>query len=174
MGKHVVNKSSDEFVVVGKIGAPYGIKGWVKIHSFTEWTTDIFDYVPWYLEEAGYWKAFEIVNGKEHGKALIVKLAGFDTPEQVRVLTGKKIAINRTQLPPLKKNEYYWRDLIGLTVINQHGAVLGTISHLLETGSNDVLVVKNDKEHAIPYLPGSVVVSVDLVNREMRVIWELI
>jgi 16S rRNA processing protein RimM len=88
------------------------------------------------------------------------------------VLTGKKIAIRREQRAKLKKNEYYWSDLEGLTVINQHDTVLGKISYLIETGSNDVFVVKGDKEHAIPYLLGDVVISIDLDTRIMRVNWE--
>jgi 16S rRNA processing protein RimM len=169
-----VTKSADDFITVGKIGAPYGIKGWVKIHSFTEWVGNIFEYSPWYLEESTGWKTIKVADGREHGKGLIAKFGGFDTPEQARALTGKTIGIKRSQLPPLKKDEYYWSDLEGLTVINQNGQVLGTIVYLLETGSNDVLVVKNEKEHAIPYLPGSVVLSVDLAKREMHVNWELI
>lgn len=167
---------TDEYVIVGRIGAPYGIKGWMKIHSFTEWTDDIFEYSPWFLEDKDDWRAIEVTDGREHGKALIAKLVGFDTPEQARLITGKMIAIKRSQLAPLEANEYYWRDLEGLTVINQDGKVLGVIGYILETGSNDVLVIKdeNNKDHAIPYLPGSVVISVDLTKREMHVNWELI
>jgi 16S rRNA processing protein RimM len=169
-----VTKGPDEFIAIGKIGAPYGIKGWIKIFSFTEWTTNVFEYDPWYLENENGWQIIDVTDGREHGKGLIVKFAGFDTPEASRVLTGKKIAIKRSQLAPLKKDEYYWGDLEGLTVINKDGKVLGKIIYLLDTGSNDVIVIKNDKEHAIPYLPGSVVLSVDLVNRIMHVDWELI
>lgn len=169
-----MTQHTEDFVTVGKIGAPYGIKGWVKIHSFTEWVTNILEYTPWYLEDANGWKLTKVAEGREHGKGLVAKFAGFDTPEHSRQLTGKLIAIKRSQLPPLKKNEYYWGDLEGLTVINQDGKVLGTIAYLLETGSNDVIVVKNEKEHAIPYLQGSVVISVDLDKREMHVNWELI
>lgn len=169
-----MTKSSDEYVTVGKIGAPFGIKGWVKVHSFTDGLKSIFEYHPWYLEDTHGWQAIKVTDGREHGKALIVKLIGYDTPEQVRALTGKLIGIKRSQLPPLKKDEYYWSDLEGLNVIDQHGKVLGKIIYLLETGSNDVMVIKNEKEHAIPYLPGTVVLSVDLEKREMHVNWELI
>lgn len=171
-----MSKSTDEYIAVGKVGAPYGIKGWVKIHSFTDLSSTIFEYKPWHLGNDKDWQIAEVTDWREHGKGLIAKIVGYDTPETVRALTGKKIGIKNSQLPPLKKNQYYWRDLEGLTVINQEGKQLGKIIYLLETGSNDVLVVKNEneKEHAIPYLPGKVIVSIDLEKGEMRVNWELI
>jgi len=165
---------TDEYVIVGKIGATYGIKGWLKIVSFTETIPNILDYDPWYLEENQVWKPIEISDAREHGKGVVAKIAGLDTPEQARLFTGKAIAIKRTQLPTLKKNEYYWSDLEGLTVINQTGEVLGRIIYLIATGSNDVLVVKGDKEHAIPYILDEVVTSVDLSKRVMHVNWDLI
>lgn len=166
-------KSSDaDFVVVGKIGTPFGIKGWVKIHSFTEVLEQILDYDPWYLEDEAGWRPIKLIDGQKHGKGVIAKLADFDTPEQSRLLTGSKIGIKRSQLAPLSKDEYYWRDLEGLTVINYDGKVLGKIIYLLETGSNDVMVVKDEKEYAIPYLRGEVVISIDLEKREMHVKWD--
>ncbi len=173
-GNTVVTENADDYITVGKIGASYGVKGWVKIHSFTEPVTNIIEYSPWYLKEGQDWKLTQIVDGRAHGKGLIAKFTGYDSPEQAAALTGKVIAIKRLQLPSLEKNEFYWSDLEGLTVINQDEKTLGTVAYILETGANDVLVVKSDKEHAIPYLPGSVVLSVDLVKREIRVQWDLI
>lgn len=169
-----MTKSTDEYITVGKVGAPYGIKGYLKIHSFTEWVGTIFEYTPWYLKNENGWQSIKVTDGREHGKGIIAKFEGLNTPESARALTGKIIGIKRSQLPQLQKDEYYWSDLEGLTVINQDGKVLGKIIYILETGSNDVLVIKDEKEHAIPYLPGSVVLSVDLVKREMHVNWELI
>lgn len=165
---------ADNFVVVGKIGATYGIQGWLKIYSFTEWSSDILGFTPWYLEEQDGWTQITISDGHPHGKGVVVKFEGFDNPEQARHLTGKKIGILRSQLPTLKNDEYYWSDLEGLTVINQHGETLGTVSYLMETGANDVLVIKGDKEYAIPYLPDDVVTRVDLANRVMYVSWDAI
>lgn len=171
-----MKQADNDYVIVGKIGSSYGVKGWVKVFSFTEEMTTILNFDPWYLEEAGQWKPIELLEGREHGKLLIVKLAGFDTPEHVRILTGKKIAVLRSQLPTLKKGEYYWRDLEGLTVIDQKGETLGTVLYVLATGANDVLIIKDakEKEHAIPYLPGKVITKVDLEQRQIQVDWELI
>jgi 16S rRNA processing protein RimM len=168
--------ANSKYIVVGKIGATYGVTGWLKIHAFTEFGTNILDYSPWYLSGPDENQMREIIieDGKPHGKGVIAKFTGIDNPESARLLTGTIIHIKRTQLPPLEKDEYYWSDLEGLTVINQNGDILGQISYLIETGANDVLVVKGTKEYAIPYLPGSVVLSIDLVKKEMLVNWELL
>ena len=163
-----------DYVVIGKIGSTFGIKGWVKILSYTEWTTQILEYSPWYIENGAAWKTIELTDSREHGKGIIVKIAGFDTPEQTRLLAGKKIAISRSQLPALAEDEYYWSDLEGLTVINQDGINLGKVIYLIATGSNDVLVVKGDKEHAIPYLLKEVIVRVDLENQVIYVNWDIL
>jgi 16S rRNA processing protein RimM len=163
------------YVKVGKIGSTYGVQGWLKIQSYTEFGASILDYRPWYLTGAPHERILiEVEDGRIHGNGIIAKFAGINTPEDARLLTGKIIEIDRSQLPVLPKNEFYWSDLEGLTVIDQNGGVLGKVSYLMATGSNDVLVIKGDKEHAIPYLPGSVVMSVDLDKREIHVNWELI
>ncbi|HSW93963.1 MAG TPA: ribosome maturation factor RimM [Gammaproteobacteria bacterium] len=163
------------YVVIGKIGSTYGIHGWLKIFSFTEVMTDILDYAPWYLDLGENWQPIQVKEGRQHGKALVAHLAGYNTPEEARVLTGKKIAVKRSQLPSLPEGTWYWKDLEGLMVIDQHGKELGPVLYLLETGSNDVLVIRHEgKEHAIPWLPGQVVKDIDLANRIMRVEWDLI
>lgn len=164
---------ADKYILVGKIGAVYGINGWLKIQTFTEYGDDLLEYAPWYLcGPDGVMHETTIDEGKIHGKGLIAKFAEYDLPETARVLTGKTIHIKRSQLPPLKPDEYYWSDLVGLTVINQKGETLGQISYLIETGSNDVIVIKGITEIAIPYLPGSVVLNIDLAKKEMLVDWE--
>jgi 16S rRNA processing protein RimM len=163
-----------DYVIVGKIASTYGVQGWLKVVSYTESTYDIAEYTPWYVEESGSFKPIDVTEVREYGKGIIVKFAGYDNPEKAKLLTGKKIGILRSQLPALDKDEYYWSDLEGLTVINQNGVNLGQIVYLIETGSNDVLVVKGETEHAIPYLPNDVIISIDLANKIMRVDWELI
>lgn len=170
-----MSKADADYIVVGKIGSTYGIQGWLKIFSFTEVITTLLEYSPWYLEDGENWKLIEVTAGREQGKSLVAHLKGYNTPEDARVLTGKKIAIKRSQLPALSNNEYYWTDLEGLMVIDQHGHELGRILYLLETGSNDVVVIKNQgKEYAIPYLPGKVVTRIDLAQQIMCVDWDLI
>jgi 16S rRNA processing protein RimM len=162
-----------EYVIVGKIGSPYGVKGWLKVTSFTESVPDILKFAPWYLKEKQGWQRIESEDGRQHGKGVVVKLTGIDTPEQARLYTGKSIGIERSQLPVLKKQEFYWSDLEGLTVINQHNEVLGKVIYIMETGSNDVLVVKGEKELAIPYLAG-VITNIDIAEKVIHVNWDLI
>jgi len=163
---------SSDYIVIGKVGSTYGIKGWLKITSFAASLENILAYGSWYLTEGTGWKQIEVEDCREHGKGIVAKLAGFNNPEQARLLTGKLIAVKRSELPALEKHDYYWADLEGLTVINQHNEVLGKVIYLIATGSNDVLVVKGDKEHAIPYLPNDVIVSIDLDKKVMHVKWE--
>lgn len=171
----VMTDANSKYILVGKIGATYGVIGWLKIQTYTEFGANILDYSPWYLSEPdGSLREATIEAGKAHGNSFIVKFPGIETPEAARLLTGKTISIKRSQLPDLKQDEFYWSDLEGLTVINQHGEILGKVVYLIETGANDVLVVKGGKEHAIPYLPGSVVLKVDLEKKEIHVDWELI
>lgn len=169
-----MHKKDTTLITIGKIGSTYGIKGWLKVQSYTELGASILDYSPWYIPKDHNWTIIEIESGRPHNNGIIVKLHGVNTPEEARLFTGKEIAITRAQLPPLKENEYYWADLQGLTVINQHGDQLGKVSYLIETGANDVLVVKGEKEHAIPYLPGKVILKVDLEKQEIHVDWEII
>lgn len=161
-----------DYIVVGKVGTPFGVQGWLKVLSYTEWTNNILQFSPWYIEYKDEWKPITVVSSREHGKGIVVKLVGYDTPEQSRALTGKNIGITRSQLPSLKKDEYYWSDLKGLTVVNQNGVVLGKVVYIIATGSNDVLVVKGDKEQAIPYLLDEVIKKVDLEKGMIEVNWE--
>jgi 16S rRNA processing protein RimM len=164
-----------KIIKVGKIGSTYGVRGWMKIRSYTEYGDSILDYTPWYLsKDENEWREVQIEEGRMHNDRVIVKFKGIDNPEEAALLTGHFIGITRAQLPELEKNEFYWSDLEGLTVINQHGDVLGKVIYLIETGSNDVLVVKGEREHAIPYLPGDVVLSVDLEKKEIHVDWEIL
>lgn len=170
-----MNKVDEIYITVGKIGSTYGVKGWLKIQSYTELGASILDHTPWYISNGDdAWSMIKVEEGRLHGKDVIIKLSGVDTPEEARLFTGKLLGILRSQLPELDKNEYYWSDLIGLTVVNKNGDVYGKVSYLIETGSNDVLVVKGDHDHAIPYLYGSVILNVDLEKRQILVDWELL
>lgn len=169
-----MKKAETTYVTVARLGSTYGVHGWLKIDVFTVSNTNLLDYQPWYLaanaQEAR--RPLLVEEVKPHHNGLIVKLAGIASPEEARLLTGRLIEVPRSQLPQLKKDEYYWSDLVGLTVVNKQGEPLGKVIYLLETGSNDVLVVKGNKEIAIPYLVDEVILSVDLVKQEICVDWE--
>lgn len=163
------------YITLGKIGSTHGVRGWIKVQSYAELTDNIFDHKIWYLSSPqGQYRPITVEDWKPYGKGSLVKFVGIETPEEARLLTGKTINVPRSDLPELEKDEYYWTDLIGLTVINKQGEILGKVTHLMETGSNDVLIIKNTKEHAIPFLMDSVILSVDLEKKEIQVDWELI
>lgn len=172
---------SNETLVVGEISGVSGVKGWVKIFSFTEPRLNILKYNPWLIGDGDNWKNLELISGRAQGKTIVAQLKGVDDREQAFSLIGSKIAIMTSQLQTLESEDFYWRDLEGLAVYNLAGEYLGVVSHLIETGANDVLVVDLPKEVAqgqkikemmIPYLMGDVIKKVDLTARRMDVDWD--
>lgn len=163
-----------EPLIVGKLNGAYGIKGWVKVYSFTSPKENILNYKPWYLKQNGQWQEVTVLSGREQGKTLVAQLEGCDDRNLAESYHGVEIAISKSQLPSLGDGEFYWRDLIGLNVVNQAGEQLGQIKKLMETGANDVLVVKQPQggELLIPYVPEYSVINVDLNAGEMLVDWE--
>lgn len=157
-------------VAIGKFGKSFGVRGWIKVHSFITPKEDILR-LPWQIEKNHQWQEISIAASKVQHQNIVVKLANIDDIDTIKLYTNLSIFIDRALLPKLAKNEYYWDDLIGLKVINQANIELGIIDHLLETGSNDVLVVKGLKEHLIPYLK-NVILKVDLEQRIIIVDWD--
>jgi len=167
-----------DWLVVGKFTSAYGIKGWVKLHSYTDPIDNIIGYQPLFLKKRGQWQALDIEKIQHHAKSLVAKVKGCDDRDQVPFYSGCELGILKSQLPDLEGDDYYWSDLMGLTVKDQQGQIFGTVDHLVETGANDVLVVKatensiDDQERLIPYLFGDVVCSVDLQTSEIIVDWD--
>lgn len=168
-------------VNIGRITAVYGVKGWFKIHSYTEIAEDVFAYNPWWLKTAHGVKQVEVDEARPHGKGFVAHIKGIDDRDQAVQYTGIDIAVDRGLLPELDDGEYYWSQLEGLVVVTVYDGKsqrLGKIDKLLETGANDVLVVAPDdqsidqRERLIPYVPEQYVVAVDLAIGEMRVDWD--
>ncbi len=164
--------SQPDTLSLGKIVGVFGVKGWVKVFSHTEQRDTILDYSPWLLKVGTEWKAYKLKNGQAQGKSLIAQLEGVDSREQAELLVGCTIAIGRDQLKPLKQNEYYWADLIGLEVSTTTGLHLGKVSDLFETGSNDVLVVEGERERLVPWILGDVVKEVDITTKQIIIDWD--
>lgn len=164
--------------VLGRISSVYGVKGWVKIYSHTDPMENILTYSPWLLKIKGEWKPVEVEASKRHGKGLIAKLAGVDDREIARTYNGIEIAVESERLPDLEEGEFYWSQLENLKVYTESGVLLGKVSHLMETGANDVLVVKGNaesidrNERLIPYLPDQVIKEIDLETGTIRVDWD--
>ena len=159
-------------IVMGRVAGPYGIRGWVHVVSFTQPRENLLDYRPWYLARDRRWQAIDSVEARRHGKGLIAKLPGCDDRDAASLLRGMHIGVRREHLPQPGEDEYYWHDLVGLQVQTTQGRVLGTVDHLIETGANDVLVVRGERERLIPFILGQVVLSIDLAAGEMRVDWD--
>lgn len=159
-------------IIVGRINGIYGVRGWVKVYSYTRPIKNILTYSPWQLYQHQQWQTVNVCEGKPHGKGIIVRLETCQTREQAALLLGSKIAISRDQLPPTEDDEYYWSDLVGLKVINQDGIEFGTVDYLIETGSNDVLVVKGETERLIPFLIPQFIIQVDLQQQQILVDWD--
>jgi 16S rRNA processing protein RimM len=172
-------ENTTTLLVVGKVGAPYGVKGWVKITPYTDETDGIFDYQPWLIEQGSGQTVVEIEEWRRHSNGIIAKLAGVDTRDDAEAIKNLDIKIEETTLPSLAEDEYYWRDLVGMKVVTDKGYDMGTVKELFETGANDVLLVKanlNDafgkKERMVPYLVDSVILSVDSDAKTVTVDWD--
>ncbi|HET7921314.1 MAG TPA: ribosome maturation factor RimM [Gammaproteobacteria bacterium] len=159
-------------VVIGKVTGLFGVLGWIKLLSWTEPREDIVRYPSWQVQRDGEWQDWKIEAGRPHGKTIIARLAGITDRDQAVPLIGAEIAVRRDQLPPLKPGEYYWADLIGMQVRLEDGRELGRVESMMETGANDVLVVKGDRERLIPFIRGQVVRDVDMDQGLIRVDWD--
>lgn len=165
-------------VVVGRLASPYGVKGWLKVYSYTDPMDNLLSYRPWQVKRDGGWVELKLEAGKRHGKGLIAKLQGVDTPEAARSYCNIEISVLQSKLPPVEEGEYYWNQLENLLVYTESGVLLGRVDHLMETGSNDVLVVRGTAESVdaaerlIPWLPDQVVKQVDLQAGTLTVDWD--
>ena len=165
-----VDQRGRKRVSLGYISGLYGVKGEVKVHSWTRPRAAILEYQPWLLGEDR--APVTIREGRIQGKTLIASLPGVDDREAARSWIDREIAVFRDQLPELSGEVYYWSDLVGLEVFTGQGVVLGKVSGLLETGANDVLVVEGERERLIPFVPEQYVTRVDLEAGRIEVDWD--
>jgi len=156
--------------VVGRVAGAWGIKGWVRVESFTEEPADILDYRPWLVEADGHWRAMRVAEYRAGRIPLVVRLEDVNDRDAARALTGTRIAVDPGTLPRLPEGTYYWKDLRGLRVVTVDGAELGRVRTLMETGANDVLIVDGERERLIPWIP-DVIREVDLDGGLLRVNW---
>ena len=163
-------KSAQKEIALGYISAVHGIKGWVKVNSWTRPMEAILQYQPWLLGEDR--KPVTIVDGRKQGKGIAALLPGFEDREQAVSLVGLQIFVGRDQMPDTDEDEYYWSDLEGLEVKTTNGELLGRVERLIETGANDVLVIRGNREHLVPFIQGQYVTRVDLEDGTIEVDWD--
>ena len=159
-------------MILGRISGLFGVKGWVKVYSYTEPREAVLNYDRWLLSGNDGWREATVAEGQRHGKTVIVRIEGYDDRDEAARLIGTEIGVPRDTLPETQDDQYYWSDLEGLQVVNREGSVLGKVDYLLETGANDVMVVKGEQERLIPFVIDKVVLGVDLANGEISVDWE--
>ena len=168
----VMKKSTDSPIFLGRVSGLFGVRGWVKVFSETSPRENILRYDEWILRSNTAERNCKVKQGKRQGKNVIALLEGVDDRTAAEALLGAEIFIRPDQLENLQSDEYYWSDLIGCRVINQQQEELGEVDHLLETGANDVMIVKrHGKEQLIPFVDPWIV-SVDIESRQIVVDWE--
>jgi 16S rRNA processing protein RimM len=166
-------------LVAGKITGVFGVSGWVKVVSYTALRASITDYQPWWIQKSDGLHQLEVDNSKKHGEGLVVHIKGTDDRDEARCWCQCDILIEKDLLPSLPSNDFYWHQLEGLSVISNspEQQVLGIVDGLIETGANDVLIVKGNRysidleERLIPY-SDEYVKSIDLAEGEMHVNWD--
>jgi 16S rRNA processing protein RimM len=166
-----VSANKQKSVTLGRVSGVFGIKGWLKVQSYTEPRDNIARFDTWTLRKNGIDRVFEVEDGHGHGGSVVAKLHGIDDREVARELVGSDIAVERERLPATSDGELYWTDLEGLEVRTTTGIVLGKVDHLLATGANDVLVLDGSPQRLIPFVSGSVVKEVDLEAGFIVVDW---
>ena len=154
-------------IELGYISGCHGVRGWLKVFSYSDPVDNIFNYPKWLIDD----REVEVIASKTNGRKLISKLESIDSIEQAQLLIGKKISL--AELPKLETNQYYWHQLIGLNVINHKQQFLGKVMSIFATGANDVLVVADQNQrHLIPYTFGIHILKVNLTAHQITVDWQ--
>ena len=171
-----VDLAEQDLVVMGRIVAPYGVMGWVKIKPDTEKIDGLLDYANWFVGQPNAWQAVKAVDAKLHNEVLAVKLSGVNERNGALALKGKLVAVPRAALPRPPENEYYWSDLIGLSVKNLQNVDFGVITDVFETGANDVLEITGEvsgvkRERLLPFI-AQVVIDVSMSEKTIQVDWD--
>jgi 16S rRNA processing protein RimM len=163
---------ASEPLVLGRISGLFGVRGWVRVFSYTEPREAVLQYKRLLIGRNGSWQATLVAEGQRHGKSVIARFDGVDDRDQAAALIGAELGVARDALPEPEDGQYYWSDLIGMTVVHSDGTELGTIDSMLETGAHDVMVVVGETERLIPFAMNEVVINVDLQEKRVDVDWE--
>jgi len=177
-----MSEESKDLYVLGKVTGYYGVKGWVKLYSYTEPKENIVRYHSLQIKRSPReeWQPIQLDSGKAHGKGVVAHFSGYDNREISASLIGSELGVNRSDFKPAGKDEYYWTDLIKLQVVNLQGVELGQVNHLIETAAHDVLVIdsiadidgsKTVNEILIPFVQGHYIKNVDLQEKVITVDW---
>ncbi|MCB1683070.1 MAG: ribosome maturation factor RimM [Pseudomonadales bacterium] len=183
MSVPVTSAATRQMIVIGRVGAPYGVKGWVRVSTFTDPPENLLDYRPWWLNATSHqdsppldpdegWRKVDVVEARPHQQGFVAHLRGVDDRTAAERMQGVWIGVQADQLAETAEDEYYWRDLVGLTVFNSAGHRLGTVDRLFETGAQDVMVIKGDSGETLIPFHRNFVLEVDLAGNRLLVDWE--
>jgi 16S rRNA processing protein RimM len=167
----VSQNSNNKRLLIGQINGLFGVQGWVKIFSHSYPRKNILTYKPWHIKVDGVWTTLEFVKGRVQGKTIVAQLKAVDNREVAQNYIGTDLYIEKSQLPKLRKGEYYWDELIGLEVSNTNSVVLGKIAYMVDTGANNVMVINGKKEHWVPYIK-PFLISIDMNTKKILVDWD--
>ncbi len=159
-------------ILLGRVLGAFGVRGEIKLQSFTDPPMALLKYQPWRLLHAGAESELSGASGRDTAKGVVARFPGVEDRDAAEALRGAEVWVERSRLPAPKSGEYYWIDLEGLSVVNREGVVLGTVSHLFETAANDVIVVTGDRERLIPFLPDRFVFAIDFEAKTITVDWD--
>jgi len=165
--------ASQRMILLGRLHGAFGVRGELKLESFTEPRSAILRYQPWILRHpSGRERELAGAKGRETNKGLVATFPEVADRDAAEALRGTEVWVSRSVLPPPRPGEYYWIDLEGLRVVNLEGVDFGTVSHLFSTGANDVLVAQGDRERMIPFLEPDYIKSVDFDAGVVTVDWD--
>ena len=165
--------TSGKKILVGKISNPHGIKGWVKVISFTDPIENILSYKKWTISDNQTEKTYCLEDSRIQGNKIVIKLEGVNNRDDADLLKNLQIEVNRSDLPKLDENSYYWDDLVDFNVIDINGMHVGKVDSLFRTGSNDVLVIINETKERllVPFIMEEVIKYVDLAKELISIDW---
>jgi 16S rRNA processing protein RimM len=165
-------QSPERRVLIGRVVGVFGVRGELKLESYTEPTGALLRYQPWIFIHNAVESPLTGVKGRDNSRGVVATVPGITDRDAAQALVGGEIWVARAALPKSKPGEYYWVDLEGLQVETTGGIDLGHVSHLFATGSNDVLVVRGERERMIPFVLDQYVISIDLDAGRMVVDWD--
>jgi 16S rRNA processing protein RimM len=166
-----MSDESSALIQLGFVGAPYGVRGWLKLRSHTDPPERLLDHRLLRIGQGSVWQSYRIESSGRSGGALTVKLAGVEDRDQAQALRGAQVCVPRSELPPRDDKDFYRADLIGCEVVNLEGVGLGSVRHFVETPAQVLMVVRGDKEFWIPAVPQHLR-RVDLQARRVVVDWD--
>jgi 16S rRNA processing protein RimM len=166
-----MSREPSALIELGIVGAPFGVRGWVKLHSYTEPPDRLLEHRSLKLRLGGAWRSYTIEASGRSGSGLTVKLAGVADRDAAQALRGAPVGVSRGELPPRDAKDFYRADMIGCEVVNLAGARLGVVEYFVEIPAHVLMVVHGEREYWVPAVPKHLR-RVDLAARRVVVDWE--